>query len=171
MRMLLFLFAVSLAAAISAAPPRAGETVLAGCRQGQCAWLRIAAVAPPQRFPEGVLRGIDVRRGISTHLDGALPSGPRGVRIEWDGGVHSEYAFCSARRPAYAFHGGDGLIVHFLDPFDLAGYQYATAGLYMRLCHGLARLPSPRAMRRLGYRPGTRSEQVENGDVGTLTRF
>ena len=44
--------------------------------------------------------------------------------------------------------------------------------LYMRLCHGRDSLPAAAAMlRRLGYRPGTRSEQIENGDVETMTRF
>ena len=169
----LVLIAASVAAASAvAAPPRTGETVLAGCRQGGCRWLQIVSVGEPQRFPQGVLRRIDVRRGASVHPDGALPSGPRGARIEWLSGVRTVYAFCSTRRPAFAFAEEDNsLLVHFLDPFDLAGYQYASAGLHMRVCHGLARVPSARVLRRLGYRPGTRSEQVENGTVAMLTRF
>lgn len=159
------------AAAASAALPRAGETILAGCRQGECAWMRVIAIGEPRRFPQGVLRGIDVRRGRSVHLDGTLPSSARQARIEWQDVAGAEYAFCSTRRPAYAFGGDDGLLVHFFDPFDLAGYQYSSAALYMRVCHGFQRLPSARTMRRLGYRPGTRSEQVENGSVATLTRF
>lgn len=172
MRALLLILAAASAAAAPAALPRAGETILAGCRQGGCAWLRIIAVGTPRRVPQGMLRGIDVRRGSSTHLDGAVPAGPRGVRIDWRDQAGAEYAFCSTLRPAFAFRGEDGeLLIHFLDPFDLAGYQYASAGLYMRICHGLTRLPSARAMRRMGYRPGTRSEQVEGGTPEDLTRF
>ena len=60
---------------------------------------------------------------------------------------------------------------HFLDLFDLAGYQEASARLYMRMCHGLAALPPPRRLRALGYRPGTRNEQAELASVEALARF
>jgi len=134
--------------------------------------MRIVAVGAVVRVPAGALRSIVVRRGVSTHPDGNLPRRARDARIEWEAADQAEYAFCSARRPAYAFgREGEGLIVHFLDLFDLAGYQYASAGLYMRLCHGRERLPRAAVLRRLGYRPGTRSEQVEGATPGTMTRF
>lgn len=120
---------------------------------------------------EGRLRRIVGRSGGSTHLDGAIPARPPAA-TEWERAEKTGYAFCSTRRPAFAFAGEDGkLILHFLDLFDLAGYQYPSAGLYMRLCHGLAEVPKPRRLRAMGYRPGTRSDQVEGASVETMTRF
>ncbi len=70
---------------------------------------------------------------------------------------------CRPMRSApHAFENEEGeIIVHFLDLLNLAGYQRAYAGQYMRLCHARARLPGPQALRALGHRPGTRSEQIE----------
>lgn len=159
-------------AGASLAQPRAGQTILAGCRQGGCVWLRVARVEPMTRGPQGALVRMVSRRGSSTHRDGELPRRSRDARIEWERADGTSYAFCSTRRPAYAFESEDqGLVVHFLDLFDLAGYQYSSAGMYMRLCHGRTSLPSAGALRRLGYRPGTRSEQIENGSQETMTRF
>jgi hypothetical protein len=155
-----------------ALPELAGRNILAGCRQGECRWLRIIAVESVARQPEGELRRMVVRRGISTHHGGNLPERAGDASIEWQAGDTAEFAFCSTRRPAYAFErDGGGLLVHFLDPFDLAGYQYVSAGLYMRLCHGRERLPGAAGLRRLGYAPGTRSEQVEDATLATMTRF
>lgn len=159
-------------AGASHAQPRAGQTILAGCRQGGCAWLRVTRVEPVTRVPQGALVSMVGRRGGSTHLDGNLPNRASDARIEWERADRTAYAFCSTRRPAYAFEDEDqGLVVHFLDLFDLGGYQYSSAGMYMRLCHGRASIPSAAVLRRLGYRPGTRSEQVENGSRETMTRF
>jgi hypothetical protein len=41
----------------------------------------------------------------------------------------------------------------------------------MRLCHGMENVPSDARLRRLGYRPGTRSEQIEAATADVLTRF
>ena len=78
---------------------------------------------------------------------------------------------CSRVRPAYAFETETGgFLVHYLDLYDLAGYQMASATLYMRVCHD--RGPAGAAvLRRLGYRPGTRSEQTEGEHLEALTRF
>jgi len=148
-----------------------GQIVRTGCRQGECAWLRVRRVETMKIVPEGRLLRIVGRRGASTHADGAIPARAP-ARTEWESADRSGYAFCSTRRPAFAFVGEDGkLLLHFLDPFDLAGYQYPSARLYMRLCHGLAEVPEPRRLRALGYRPGTRSDQVEGAGVETMTRF
>ena len=158
-------------AAAAPLPRLAGRVILAGCRQGECGWLRIVAAESVARVAEGELRRMVARRGSSVH-DGRLPEREREARIAWEANDSVGYAFCSARRPAYAFEReGEGLIVHFLDLYDLAGYQFVSAGLYMRLCHGRERLPRAAVLRRLGYRPGTRSEQVEGATPETMTRF
>ncbi len=155
-----------------ALPELAGRTILAGCRQGGCRWLRVGAVDSAARQPEGELRRMVVRNGSSTHVDGDLPDRPDDADIDWDASDKTGYAYCSTTRPAVAFErDGGGLLVHFLDPFDLAGYQTVSAGLYMRLCHGREHLPDAAALRRLGYAPGTRSEQVEDATLETMTRF
>jgi len=169
---LLAAFALILPAGLAVARPRPGRVILSGCRQGECAWLRVSRVEDAGRVPQGALVLIGARRGTSTHLDGNLPSVARGAPIAWEAEDEVGYAFCSVRRPAFAFAGhGEGLLVHFLDLFDLAGYQEASARLYMRLCHDRGGVPGAAALRRLGYRPGTRSEQVEDATPETMTRF
>ena len=156
----------------SLAQPRAGQIILVGCRQGECGWLRVTRVEPVTRVPQGRLVRLVGRGGLSTHADGDPPERARDARIEWERADSSNYAFCSTQRPAYAFEDEDqGLIVHFLDLFSLAGYQYNSGVMYMRLCHGRASVHSEEMLRRLGYRPGTRNEQVETGTIATMTRF
>jgi hypothetical protein len=150
----------------------AGQTLRTGCRQGECGWLRVRNVSTVRTVPEGRLRRLVGRPGGSTHPDGAIPRSAASAKIAWQGKDKVSYAFCSTRRPAFAFEDEDGkLIVHFLDLFDLGGYQYSSAGLYMRLCHGLAEVPQARRLRALGYRAGTRSGQLESADVDAITRF
>lgn len=127
-----------------------------------------------QTVPEGELRRLVARAGRSVHLDGEIPERAADADIEWEASDHTEYAFCSKQRPAFAFSGDgtSGLTVHFLDLFDLAGYQMASAALYLRLCEGLEELPEDeKALRSLGYRPGTRNEQIEEASLETMTRF
>jgi len=148
------------------------RTIRAGCRQGQCSWLRIARIEATEARPEGELRRVIARRGTSLHPGGAIPDSASRARIRWEGAERTEYAFCSVQRPAVAFPDeGGSLLVHFLDLFDLAGYQQSSAVVYMAICHGSDRLPDPDRLRALGYRPGTRSEQLERQPVESLTRF
>jgi len=169
---LVALLAALLAATPAVARPGPGQVILSGCRQGECSWLRVLRVENAGRVPQGALIRMGARRGTSTHLDGNLPVGARGTRIEWEPGEGGSYAFCSVRRPAFAFaRAGERLLVHFLDLFDLGGYQEASGRLYMRLCHGRGDVPRAAVLRRLGYRPGTRSEQVEDATPETMTRF
>ena len=150
----------------------AGTIIRSGCRQGQCSWLRVLGVADAENSAQGRLLRITARAGTSIHRDGSVPALPPQGAIQWEASDRTDYAFCSLRRPAYAFSDGEGgLIVHFLDFHALAGYQLASAGLYMRFCHGRETVPQRDALSALGYRPGTRSEQVESRDVGVLTRF
>jgi hypothetical protein len=171
------LAAAAFAAAIpaAAAPPEPlprlqNRVLLAGCRQGQCSWIRILELGRSTGVAQGELRRVSLRRGSSLHPDGRFPRNERRARISWEGDTRTDYAFCSTVRPAYAFQSEDGaLIAHYLDLYDLAGYQMSSATLYMRLCHD--RNFTPRTLRALGYRPGTRSEQVEGGSAADLTRF
>jgi hypothetical protein len=153
-------------------PTLAGRTLLVGCRQGECRWLSVSAFDSVTVLPQGELRRLRARAGSSYHPDGAIPATAAGAKIAWEKGTETDYAFCSRVRPAYAFTDGRGrLTVHFLDLFDLAGYQYSSAELYMRLCHGLGALPSARALRAMGYRPRTRSGQIEARGPEIMTRF
>lgn len=128
MRFLPFFATLALALSLSAASvharPRPGQIIPTSCRQGECSWLRVVDVQVDAPGPEGRLIRMTARRGSSTHADGNLPVGPRGARIEWEETDEVGYAFCSTRRPAFGFAPqGEGLIVHFLDLYELAGYQ------------------------------------------------
>lgn len=163
-------FLATSAAAASPLPRLDGQVLLAGCRQGECSWLRILGLSRATQVPQGELRRIALRRGTSIHRNGRLPRNARAARIDWNERARTDYVFCSTARPAYAFEDEEGgLITHYLDLYDLAGYQQVSGRLYMRFCHD--RTSSPRTLRALGYRPGTRSEQVENGTAADLTRF
>jgi len=166
-----------LCACASSAPeePRAtasleGRTVRPGCRQGECSWVRVARVETQTSVPEGELRRIVARSGRSTHR-GDLPRRAADADIAWESSDSERFVFCSTQRPAFAFPGDGGLIVHFLDLFDLAGFQLSSAALYMTFCHGREALPDEAALRALGYRPGTRNEQVEATGAEEMTRF
>jgi hypothetical protein len=160
------------AVAPAAARGLEGRTLRTGCRQGECAWLKVRRVETVRSVRQGRLVRLTALAGTSTHLDGNIPAGPARADIQWEKADRADYAFCSTRRPAFAFPSDQGgLIVHFLDLFDLGGYQITSASLYMRLCHGRPGLPSAGLLRSLGYRPGTRSDQVEGAGVEAMTRF
>ena len=171
------LLSVGLGACMTAPAPEAGGAaavggvVSAGCRQGECSWRRLVRVEDVENRAEGRLRRMVARAGQSLHPDGNVPRRPPSS-IRWEAADRTDYAFCSVRRPAYAFPGDDGrLTVHFLDFHALAGYQLASAGMYMRICHALDEVPEPGVLRTMGYVPGTRNEQIEDAEVDALTRF
>jgi len=155
----------------TATAERPGTIVRPGCRQGECAWLRVVRTEDVGVVPEGRLRRIVSRRGTSLHPSGEFPRNPpRSTR--WEAADQTDYVFCSTVRPAYAFPDeSGGLIVHFLDLHALAGSQLASARLYARFCHGLDAVPAPEGLRSLGYAPGTRSEQIEAARPEAMTRF
>lgn len=156
-----------------AMPALAGRVMVAGCRQGECSWLRIGRLERVSRTARGELRRLTQVRGTSRYgEEGASASERHRPPIEWEHQSRTDYIFCSRARPAYAFPDDDGrsYLIHYLDLFDLGGYQQSSALLYMRVCHN--RGPAgPAALRRLGYRPGTRNEQVENARPEDMTRF
>jgi hypothetical protein len=154
-------------------PDLAGRVLLGGCRQGECRWMRVVRIESVSTVPQGELRRLTVRSGGSRYEDEAPERYSDAVRVEWDAADHREYAFCSRDRPAYAFpDDSGGYILHYLDLFDLAGYQLASAQSYARICHDLDfDGDNAEPFRRLGYRPGTRNEQLENGRPEDMTRF
>lgn len=141
-------------------PRLAGRVEISGCRQGQCIWVRYLDVRRSRVTPLGELRQVRLRQA------GAPYGAPRS-RLRWAAEPRTDYIFCSRTRPAVAFRSEDAFIIHFLDLYDLAGYQQSSARMYMRVCHN--REPAnDRMLRRLGYRPGTRNEQVEGGRPADL---
>jgi hypothetical protein len=151
----------------------AGSVIRYSCRQGECVWLKVTGQETVDTLPQGELRRLVARRGRSVHLDGKLPERAAAAGVEWEAADGAYYAFCSKQRPAYAFPSDDGsLTVHFLDLFNLAGYQMASASAYLRLCHGIEEYPEDeKVLTGLGYKPGTRDDQVREGSVETMTRF
>jgi len=144
-------------------PNLAGREQLTGCRQGECAWTRFLEVTRAATIPQGELRRVRLRVATAPELT------PR-RQLRWEE-ERTDHVFCSRVRPAYGFETeSGGFLVHYLDLYDLAGYQMASASLYMRVCHDRAPAGSA-VLRRLGYRPGTRSEQTESEQLEALTRF
>ena len=152
--------ALSAAAAAPAAPPR-----LVHCRQMECRWERRISNAVVRTTPRGQLRKYVVTAGTSVHRDNRPPSAySRRIRIAWEPRPETKYIFCSRRQPALAFQRDDGSwVAHAMDMFNLAGYNTSSAIIYTRACHGLdfnfANIEA--RLRRLGYRPGTRSGQMD----------
>jgi hypothetical protein len=156
-------------------PDLAGRILADGCRQGECRWSRVVRLQSVSTMPQGELRRLTARGGVSTYdpMGEAPEAYGDSVGVRWDPADRDEYIFCSRERPAFAFpDDGGGYIIHYLDLYSLAGYQLSSARTYMRVCHD-AQFDGEDAplLRRLGYRPGTRSEQVENGAPEDLTRF
>jgi hypothetical protein len=161
------------AGAWPALPDLAGRILPVACRQGECVWLRVARVETVTATPRGELRRLTGRGGRSLYRDEAPEAYGASVPVRWEAEDRSSYAFCSAERPAYAFPDETGaLVLHYLDLFDLGGYQMASARMYLLVCHDLPFDGEDAApLRSLGYRPGTRSEQVEDAAPEDLARF
>lgn len=156
---------VAIALAAAAAPLSAAPVRLVYCHMGECSWSREVSNQPVRTTRGGTLRKYVEFSGMSVHPDDYPVGWSPSVRIKWDKKPDVDYVFCSRRQPALAFRNdkpGPG-IAHALDLFNLAGYNTASAVTYLRACHNLdlnARDIEKR-LRALGYRPGTRSEQVE----------
>jgi hypothetical protein len=154
-------------------PDLAGQVLQSGCRQGQCVWLRVARNESVSTSPHGTLRRLTGRRGMSRYDDEPPGAWSPSVRVDWDPRDQNVFAFCSPERPAYAFPDEEGTyILHYLDLFDLAGFQMASAATYLTICHDRPpQIDDAAGLRALGYRPGTRNEQVEEGTPQDMARF
>jgi hypothetical protein len=157
---LIVTIALAAAAATTSAAPR-----LVHCHMMECSWERRVSNAIVRTTPRGQLRKYVVSAGTSVHRDNRPPSAySRSVRIAWEPRPKTSYIFCSKSQPALAFQSGNGRwIAHAMDLFNLGGYNTASAIIYAKACHGLDFNVSniETRLRRLGYRPGTRSRQIE----------
>ncbi|HEX8062753.1 MAG TPA: hypothetical protein VF535_06015 [Allosphingosinicella sp.] len=149
---------IAVAAAASAPPPD-----LVQCRMMECNWSRPVSNVAVRSTPAGTLRKVTAFRGTSVFQDDAPSSFDESIPIAWERKSAVQYVLCSRSQPALAFRSGRRWVAHALDLFDLGGYQTASAIGYLRACHGVdyRRDDIEKVMKDLGYRPGTRSEQVE----------
>jgi hypothetical protein len=151
---------ISLAIALAAAAPAAD---LVQCRMMECVWSRPVSNVVIRSSSAGTLRKVTAFRGASVYRD-EPPSGFDGsIPIEWEKRASVQYVLCSTSRPALAFRSGKRWVAHALDLFDLPGHHEASATGYLRACHGADydREDIEEALSDLGYRPGTRSDQVK----------
>jgi hypothetical protein len=152
---------ISLFIALAAVPGPVPRIVQ--CRMMECSWSRPISNVAIRSTSLGTLRKVTAFRGTSVHRDD-FPSGfDQSIRIEWEKPASVQYVLCSRSQPALAFRSGKAWIAHALDLFNLGGYNTASAVSYLRACHGVEydREDIEKVIADLGYRPGTRSEQVE----------
>ncbi|HEX8307697.1 MAG TPA: hypothetical protein VF645_04685 [Allosphingosinicella sp.] len=150
---------IALAAAASGQAPD-----LVQCRMMECVWSRPVSNVAIRSTAAGTLRKVTALRGSSVHRDDEFPpSFDRSIPIEWEKSAAVQYVLCSRSKPALAFRSGKRWTAHALDLFDLPGYHTASAAAYLRACHAVDyyREDIGKVIRDLGYRPGTRSDQVE----------
>jgi hypothetical protein len=151
----------ALAAAAAAAAGPAPDLVQ--CRMMECVWSRPVSNAVIRSNSAGTLRKVTALRGTSVYRDEPPSAFDRSIPVEWEKRASVQYVLCSTSRPALAFRSGKRWTAHALDLFDLPGYHTASAVAYLRACHGAdySRDDIVEVMKELGYRPGTRSGQVE----------
>ena len=149
---------IALAAAAGAAAPE-----LVQCRMMECAWSRPVSNVEVRSAPAGTLRKVTAFRGTSVYRDDPPSGFDRSIPIEWERKPAFAYVLCSRSQPAFAFRSGKRWVAHALDLFDVGGYRTASAIGYLRACHGVDyyRDDIETVLKQLGYRPGTRSGQVE----------
>lgn len=148
--------------------PYAGA-VLSGCRQDVCSWEKLLAVRTIRNTALGTLKVEETYQGTMMSRDGNYSDTySKALPIEWEKAPVQTYVFCSTAQPSTAFkdrwEGGSGRwIGHLLNLYETYGYNTPSAQTYMRVCHGIDfnRRDINKVLARLGYRPGTRDEQVD----------
>jgi len=154
---------IALTLMLATAAPAGPAPRLVRCHMMECAWSKPVSNVAVRSTPRGTLRKVAAIRGTSVHR-GDYPSRyDASLRIAWEKPASVDYVLCSRSQPALAFRSGKRWIAHALDLFNLGGYNTASAITYLRACHGMDydREDIEKAMQGLGYRSGTRSEQVE----------
>ncbi|PLK25625.1 SHOCT domain-containing protein [Novosphingobium sp. TH158] len=153
------------AAPSAAADPYAGAE-LVQCRQGECSWEKVLSVRTIQTTADGELKITESYVGSSRDDGTGTGAYSPKLAISWEKPVVQTYVFCSLKQPGLAFKdrwGEGGWIGHLIDPYDTYGYNTSSVRTYMKACHGLDfyRKDITKVLQRIGYRPGTRNEQVE----------
>ena len=156
-----------IAAAFMIAASASNPVRLYGCKMDECWWYKEQSTTSLLRNRDGELLKYVTLEGSSGHPDDNFPerySPALHVRFE----KKITYVFYSRTRPSIAFYtengpGGKEWIGHMLDFYDLYGYNSWSAVSYMRACHhqDLAGAAAEGRLRRLGYRRGTPSTQIE----------
>jgi len=154
---------------IAAATADLGPAKLIYCHMMECSWSRLVSNELVSARRNEQLRKYVTLDGSSTHRDGNYPVRfSKRVHIEWERKPVATYVLCSRKRPSIAFqdrwdtqHKGRWY-AHYLDLFNLAGYNTSSAVIYMDACHRIdLNVDDPASLKKLGYRPGTRNEQVD----------
>ena len=153
---------IMLAMALTAAAPAGQTPRLVYCHMMECSWSKPVSNVALRSTSAGTLRKVTAIQGISVHRDDYPSRYEASIRIDWKKPAAS-YVLCSRSQPAFAFRSGRRWVAHALDLFNLGGYNTASAVTYLRACHGVDydREDIEVVIRGLGYRSGTRSEQVE----------
>lgn len=151
---------LAMALAAAAAGP---EPSLVYCHMMECSWSKPVSNVAVRTMPRGTLRKVVAVQGTSVHRDDYPSRYLASIPIEWKKPAAIQYVLCSRSQPAFAFRSGKRWVAHALDLFNLGGYNTASAIAYLRACHGVEydREDIEKVIRGLGYRSGTRSEQVE----------
>ncbi len=126
-----------------------------GCRQGECQWAQLTAIATVRSSAAWALRKVTTRTGRSLYDYPHVPTRytPK-VRIAWDKQPGTDYVLCSKKRPALIFWDTDEKtwIAALLGLSNLGGYEYSAANEYMLVCHKV--MPgkwSEKGIPRMGY--------------------
>jgi len=153
---------IALAMALAAAALAGPEPRLVYCHMMECSWSKPVSNVAVRTTPRGTLRKVVAIQGTSVHRDDYPSRYQASIRIGWEKPA-TQYVLCSRSQPAFAFRSGKRWVAHALDLFNLGGYNTASATAYLRACHGVEydREDIEKVIRGLGYRPGTRGEQVE----------
>jgi hypothetical protein len=154
---------------IAATTAGLGPVKLIYCHMDECSWSRLVSNEFISAHRDEKLRKYVTLDGSSDHRDGNYPVRySKRVHIVWESKPVATYVLCSRKRPSIAFQdrfdpkGKGRWYAHYLDLFSLAGYNTSSAVVYMDACHHIDFNfgDSGKALKKLGYRPGTRSEQV-----------
>lgn len=136
-------------------PPIPSPIVQMSCRQGECHWSQITAIATVRSSAAWTLRRVTTRSGTSLYEYPHVPTRytPR-VRVAWERQPGTDYVLCSKKRPAVVFWDKDEKVwvAALLGLSNLAGYEYSAANEYMLVCHNL--MPgkwTEKAVPRMGY--------------------
>ncbi|HEX8194395.1 MAG TPA: hypothetical protein VF552_16010 [Allosphingosinicella sp.] len=170
--MLVILSALLAAHAADAAPAaapqpvpfagRTGRVVRLRCHMMECGWHQPLSIEAVRRGEGWVLQKVTARQGRSVHRSETPGRYRRGLPIDWEA-PSDHYVLCSRERPAALFRSEDGTwIAHQLNLFDLYGFAYSSAYIYLNACHGDPEaLYDERRLRALGYQPGGETRQIE----------